>query len=100
MSKATVFLQARVEVSQKSLSLSEKFCSQDRYRHASPLLNDMKPLNNFQLNVYNILCFICKYKQNLNPPVFRNSFTHRAKTKHALRNENSIQETICRKNFI
>ena len=30
----------------------------------------MKPLNTFQLNVYNILCFICKCKQNLDPPYF------------------------------
>ena len=28
-----------------------------------------------------------KCKQNLNPPVFHNVFTHRTKTKHALRNE-------------
>ena len=39
------------------------------------------------------------YKQNLNPPVFRNIFTHRTKTKYALRNEYSIQEPLCRTNF-
>ena len=33
--------------------------------------------------------------QNLNTPVFHNIFTHRAKTKYVLRNENSIQETLC-----
>ena len=40
-----------------------------------------------------------KFKSNLNPPIFRNIFTHRAKTKYALRNENSIQEPLCRTNF-
>ena len=40
-----------------------------------------------------------KCKQNLNPPVFRNIFTHRTKTKYALRNEISIQEPLCRTNF-
>ena len=35
-----------------------------------------------------------KCKQNLNPPVFRNIFMHRTKTKHALRNKNSIQEPL------
>ena len=35
-----------------------------------------------------------KCKQNLNPPVFRNIFIHRTKTKHALRNKNSIQEPL------
>ena len=67
----------------------------DRYTHASPLLNDMKTLNVFKLNIFNILCFMHKCRQNLNPPVFRNIFTHRAKTKYALRNENSIQEPLC-----
>ena len=40
-----------------------------------------------------------KCKQDLNPPIFRNIFTHRTKTKYALRNENSIQEPLCRTNF-
>ena len=40
-----------------------------------------------------------KCKQNLNPPVFRNIFTHRTKTKYALRNESSIHEPLCRTNF-
>ena len=38
-------------------------------------------------------------KQNLNPPVFRNIFTHRTKTKYVLRNEYSIQEPLCRTTF-
>ena len=71
----------------------------DRYTHASPLLNDMKGLNVFKLNIFNILCFMYKCKQNLNPPVFRNIFTHRTKTKYALRNEYSIQEPLCRLDF-
>ena len=71
----------------------------DQYTHASPLLNDMKALNVFQLNIFNILCFMYKCKQNLNLPVPRNIFTHRKKTKCALRNENSIQEPLCRTNF-
>ena len=51
----------------------------DWYTQASPLLNDMKALNVFQLIVFNILCFTYKYKPNLNPPVFRNIFTYRTK---------------------
>ena len=68
----------------------------DRYTHASALLNYVKALNVFKLNIFNILCFIYKCKQNLNPPVFRNIFTHRTKTKYALRNEYSIQEPLFR----
>ena len=71
----------------------------DRYTHASALLNDLKALNGFQLNIFSILCFMYKRKQNLNPPVFRNIFTHRTKTKYALRNENSIQEPLYQTNF-
>ena len=56
----------------------------DRYTHASPLLNDMKALNVFKLNIFHVLCFMYKCKQNLNPPVFRNIFTQRTKTKYVL----------------
>ena len=45
-----------------------------------------------------MLCFMYKCKQNLNP-IFCNIFTHRAKTKYALRNENSIQEPLYQTNF-
>ena len=69
------------------------------YTHLSPLLNDMKALNAFKLNIFNILCFMYKCKQNLNPPVFRNIFTHKTKTKFAFRNENSIQEPLYPTNF-
>ena len=69
----------------------------DRYTHASPLLNDMKTFNVFQLNIFNILCFMYSCKQNLNPPVFRNNFTHRIKTKSDLRNENSIKNLYAEK---
>ena len=36
----------------------------DRYTHASPFLNVMKALNVFKLNIFNILCFVYKCKQN------------------------------------
>ena len=71
----------------------------DWYTHASPLLNEMKALDVFKLNIFSILCFMYKCKQNLNPPVFHNIFTRRAKFKYALQNENSIQEPLCRTNF-
>ena len=56
----------------------------DWYTHASPLLNDMKALNVVKLNIFNVLSSMYKCKQNLNPPVFRNIFTHRTKRKYAL----------------
>ena len=65
------------------------------YTHASPLLSDMKALHVFKLNIFNILCFMYKCKQNVNPPVFGNIFAHNTKTKYVLRNENYIQEPLC-----
>ena len=60
----------------------------------------MKVLNGFKLNIFIILCFMYKWKQNLNSSVFHNIFTRRTKTKHALlQNENSIQEPLCQTNF-
>ena len=35
----------------------------------------MKALNVFKLNTFKILCFMYKWKQNLNHPVFVSSFT-------------------------
>ena len=61
---------------------------------ASPILNDMKALHVFQFNIFNILCFMYKCKQNLNPPVFRSIFTYRTKKK------DSIQGPLCQTNFI
>ena len=65
-----------------------------RYTHANPLLNDMKALNVFKLIIFNILCFIHKCKQNLNPPVFHNIFTHRTKTKYALQKMNILFKNL------
>ena len=56
----------------------------DWYTHVSSLLNDMKALNVFKLDIFNILCFTYKSKQNLNPPVFHNIFTLKTKNKSAL----------------
>ena len=72
-----------------------------QYAQENPLLNDMKVLNGFKLNIFIILCFMYKCKQNLNSSVFHNIFTRRTKTNYALlQNENSIQEPLCRTNFI
>ena len=58
----------------------------------------MKGLNVFKLNIFNILCFLYKCKQNLHPSVFCDIFTHRTKTKYVLQNQDSTQEPLCRTN--
>ena len=84
-----------------SISLSETCCSCNlSQRLLCTCKSSVKWCESlFKSNIFNILCFMNKCKQSLNPPVFRNIFTHRAKTKYALRNENSIQEPLCRTNF-
>ena len=69
------------------------------YTHASPLLNDMKVLFVFHVHIFDILCFIYTCKQNSNSSIFRNTVTHRTKTKYILRNENSIEVSLCQTNF-
>ena len=41
-------------------------CRKVWYTHTSPLLNDIKALHVFQLHIFNILCFMDKWRQNLN----------------------------------
>ena len=43
----------------------------NRYAHAKPLLNDMKALNIYELNIFNILCFMYKCKYDMCPPIRR-----------------------------
>ena len=65
----------------------------------SAVKKNYNALNVFKLKALNVLCFMYKCKQNLNPPLFYNILTHRAKTKYALQNENSVQEPLCQTNF-
>ena len=38
-------------------------------------MRDMNALNIYQINIFQVLKFICKAKHNLNPRVFDNTFT-------------------------
>ncbi|XP_057290307.1 uncharacterized protein LOC130612998 [Hydractinia symbiolongicarpus] len=46
----------------------------DRLTHSRPLLQSMKALNVFQLNIFQTLCFMYKAKNNDTPEVFNNTF--------------------------
>ena len=59
----------------------------------------LRPNGSIRVKYFQYFVFYSYGKQNLNPPIFRNTFTHRAKPKYALRNENSIQEPLCQTNF-
>ena len=57
----------------------------DRFTHAKPLLEDMKALNVYELNVFNILCFMYKCKYNLSPNVFKDIYKLKPNNKYILR---------------
>jgi len=71
----------------------------DRYTHAKPLLEDMKALNVYELNVFNILCFMYKCRYNLSPYVFRDIYKLKPINKYTLRRNQSLLEPKCRTNF-
>jgi hypothetical protein len=71
----------------------------DRFTHARPLLLEMNILNIYQLNVYNILCFMYKCKTNDSPPSFHNLYSIKEKNKYNLRNDNFIRLQFSHTNF-
>ena len=59
---------------------------QDRLTHAKPLLQELKALNIYQLNIFQTLLFMHKVKNDNIPDVFKNSFmiiTNKYNTKAA-----------------
>ena len=71
----------------------------DRFAHAKPLLFEMKILNIYQLNIFNILCFMYKCKTNASPVSFHNLYTLKDKNKYNLRNDNLIRQPFSQTNF-
>lgn len=48
--------------------------NKDRFTHAQPLLQEMKALNIFQLNIFQNILFMFKYRLTLLPSFFSNDF--------------------------
>jgi hypothetical protein len=64
----------------------------DRMTSAKPLLQDMKALTVYELNVFNVLCFVFKAKQKLCPLIFNDLYTLKSNNKYTLRDEGSLFE--------
>ena len=65
----------------KSINSKQKQCSRYIYHeeprtHAKPLMQKMKALNVFQINIFQVLVFMFKVKNKLSPTIFSNSFEH------------------------
>jgi hypothetical protein len=71
----------------------------NRFTHAKPLLFEMKILNIYQLNIFNILCFMYKCKTNSSPVSFHNLYTLKHRNKYNLRNDHLVRQPFFQSNF-
>ena len=71
----------------------------DRYTHSKPFFIEMKILNIYELNVFNVLCFMYLWKNNLSLPIFKVLFSEKPINKYTLRNNKFMHEPFCRTKF-
>jgi hypothetical protein len=64
----------------------------DKMTSAKPLLENMKALTVYELNVFNVLSFVYKAKHKLCPPIFNDIYTLKPINKYTLRNEGLLFE--------
>ena len=63
--------------------------NEDRMTSAQPLLEKLRALNIYQINIYQTLLFMYKIKNNLAPNIFKNNFqdiSHKYPTRHSAHN--------------
>ena len=87
--------------------LEELYCHQkhaariinfkDRFTHAQPVLDDMKPLNIVHINLFHIICFMFKCKKKIPPPIFHSLFTPKSENKYNIRSRGELTELLHRK---
>ena len=76
----------------KQKHFSRMIYGKDRLTHSRPLMKNMNALNVFQINIYQLLLFMFKVKNNIAPNVFSSFLTkvnHKYPTKHAINNFNT-----------
>ena len=65
----------------------------DKFTHTQPLLHDMKALNIFQINLFRIIYFMCKYKEKIGTPIFHSLFTPKPEYSIKRKTIRSIEKT-------
>ncbi|MBY0581213.1 MAG: endonuclease/exonuclease/phosphatase family protein, partial [Rickettsiales bacterium] len=65
-----------------------------RFSNSKPLLKEMNALNIYQLNVFNVLCFMFKCKELMSPDVFTNLYKIKPLNKYNLRCNNILEKPI------
>ena len=59
----------------------------DRFNHSKPLFTEMKILNLYEVNVFQVLSLMFKCKLSICPKIFRNLFTFKPPNKYTLRSK-------------
>ena len=67
---------------------------QNRFTHSKPLFLDMKILNVYELNVFQVLTFMFKCKQSLSPKIFHDLFTFKPPNKYTLRSHFLVEPPV------
>ena len=70
----------------------------DRYTHAKPLFLDMKILNVFDMNIFQILCAMFKCKMKTTPEIFHATFTLKPENKYTMRSKGKLLEPCTKTN--
>ena len=68
----------------------------DRFTHSHPLFKELKILNIYEINVFQILYFILKCKLKLSPPIFHGLFTLKPASKYEMRSDGVLLEPLCK----
>ena len=71
----------------------------DRYTHSKPLFLEMKVLNIYEMNIYNILCLLFKCKLKTCPRIFYDLYAEKPPNKYLMRSKGLLTEPKCKTKF-
>lgn len=71
----------------------------DRLTHSKPIFEKLKILNIFEINIFQILCFMFKCKLKIAPRIFHNLYTLKPRNKYTMRSNSTLIEPICKTKF-
>ena len=66
----------------------------DKFTHSKPLFTEMKILNIYELNIFQVLTFMYRCKLNLSPKIFNSLYTFKPPNKYTLRSKLLIEPVI------
>ena len=71
----------------------------DQFTHSRPLFKEIGALNVYEINIFNILCFMFKCKNKACPKAFENVFTLKPKNKYQLKRSCTLLQPFCKSKF-